>query len=128
MCAPVVPATVASGHFEIVTKAAGAGIGTIIRGGVAKGEPGEGQGQEERWAKFAEAGLGELLEEGESRTAFLLRFTLSHPDMNTTIVGTQNPEHLRENLRAVSKGPLPTDVYAEAKRRLAAAGVTPEAA
>ena len=114
-------------HETWITKAARAGIGTIIRGGVAKGEPGAGQGREERWAKFAEAGLDELREEGEGRTAFMLRFTLSHPDMHTTIVGTQNPEHLRENLKAAMAGPRPADVYDEAKRRLAAEGVAPEA-
>ena len=35
--------------------------------------------------------------------------------------GTSNPEHLRANVEAASRGPLPPDVYAEAKRRLAAA-------
>jgi aryl-alcohol dehydrogenase-like predicted oxidoreductase len=61
----------------------------------------------------------------ESRTAFLLRFTLSHPDAHTTIVGTLYPEHLQENIAAARKGPLPEDLYAEAKRRLDRAGVTP---
>ena len=69
---------------------------------------------------------GELREPGESRTAFLLRFTLSHPHCHTTIVGTLQPEHLQENLAIAQKGPLPADVYAEAKRRLDAVGVSPE--
>jgi len=68
------------------------------------------------------AGLDELRADGESRTAFLLRFTVSHPDMDTTIVGTLRPEHLAENVRAAEVGPLPPDVYAEAKRRLDAVG------
>ena len=55
----------------------------------------------------------------------MLRFTLSHPELDTTIVGTLNPEHLRENLAAAQAGPLPPDIYAEAKRRLAAAGSAP---
>jgi aryl-alcohol dehydrogenase-like predicted oxidoreductase len=81
-------------------------------------------GAEETWRSFQRAGLDVLLEEGESRTAFMLRFTLSHPDLHTTIVGTRNPDHLRENIRAAQKGPLPPDIYREAKRRLTGAGVT----
>ena len=57
-----------------------------------------------------------------SRTAFLLRFTLSHPALDTTIVGTSSVEHLRDNLAAAAAGPLPDDVLPEAKRRLDAAG------
>ena len=48
---------------------------------------------------------------------FLLRFTISHPDMHTTIVGTRNPEHLADNVAAASAGQLPADVYAAAKDR-----------
>jgi len=46
--------------------------------------------------------------------------------MDTTIVGTVNPAHLEANLAVLRKGPLPPDVYAEAKRRLAAAGFAPQ--
>ena len=58
----------------------------------------------------------------------MLRFTLSHPDVHTIIAGTQNAAHLRENVRSAQKGPLPSDVYEEAKRRLANVGLIPEAA
>jgi aryl-alcohol dehydrogenase-like predicted oxidoreductase len=108
-------------HEDAITKAAEAGAGTIIRGGVARGEPGEGLGNQDRWTTFEKANLDELREEGESRTAFLLRFTLSHPSLSTTIVGTLIPKHLEENIAIAEKGPLPSDVYAEAKRRLSAA-------
>ena len=113
-------------HENLITPPAESGAGVIIRGGVAKGEPGEGLGGEDRWGTFEKAGLDELLEPGESRTAFLLRFTLSHPHCHTTIVGTLNPEHLAENVAVASKGPLPADVYAEAKRRLHEAGERPQ--
>jgi aryl-alcohol dehydrogenase-like predicted oxidoreductase len=56
-----------------------------------------------------------------SATEFLLRFTITNPDVHTTIVGTLNPAHLHENIAAVLQGPLPTAVYNEAKRRLAVA-------
>ena len=113
-------------HEGWISGAAEAGIGTVIRGGVAKGEPGvSGVSRAENWRKFGEAKLDELREEGESRTAFMLRFTLAHPQMHTTIVGTQHPEHLKENVRTALRGPLPADVYAEAKRRLDGIGVRP---
>lgn len=112
-------------HEEWISRAAEAGIGTIIRGGVARGEVGVGLGNEDRWKKFEEAGLDDLRGPGESRTAFLLRFTLAHPDVQTIIVGTLYPEHLQENIAAVEQGPLPADVYEEAKRRLDQVGVAP---
>ena len=111
-------------HEPWITAAADGGAGTVIRGGVAKGKPGTGRGQDEVWGKFDEANLGDLLEAGESPTGFMLRFTLSHPDMHTTIVGTANPDHLNENVAVAKKGPLPKDVYEEAKRRLDGVGVT----
>lgn len=115
-------------HEGVIAQSASAGIGTIIRGGVAKGEPGvSGVPRQETWETFDHAGLGDLLESGESKTAFILRFTLSHADMHTTIVGTQNLVHLAENVRvATMSGPLPDDVYAEAKRRLDGVGETSE--
>ena len=56
----------------------------------------------------------------------MLRFTLSHPHTHTIIVGTTNAEHLQENIQAMRTGPLSPDIYAEAKRRLDAIGVTAE--
>lgn len=109
-----------------ISAAAQIGAGTIIRGGVARGAPEEaGLGNRNRWAIWDKAKLDELRAPGESRTGFLLRFTLSHPGMHTTIIGTLNPDHLAENVRYAEAGPLPADVYAEAKHRLDAAGEKP---
>ncbi len=105
-------------HEAIIGTAADAGAGVIVRGGVARGEPGSGRGNKEKWALWEAARLDELLEPGEGRTQFLLRFTNTHPGMSTNIVGTKSPEHLRENVEAARRGPLPADTYAEAKRRL----------
>jgi aryl-alcohol dehydrogenase-like predicted oxidoreductase len=105
-------------HEGVISEAAAHGAGTVIRGGVARGEPGAGNGEEDVWAAYERAGL-DALADGASRSEFMLRFTISHPALTTTIVGTLNPEHLAENVAAVKKGPLPEDVYAEAKRRLA---------
>lgn len=113
-------------HENVITQAAKSGAGVIIRGGVARGAPEEsGLGSKDRWVTWEKAKLDELLAPGETRTGFLLRFTLTHPHMATTIVGTLIPEHLDENLRFAAAGKLAPDVYEEAKKRLSAAGEKP---
>jgi aryl-alcohol dehydrogenase-like predicted oxidoreductase len=69
---------------------------------------------------WEQAALDDLLD-GMSRGEFMLRFTLSHPALDTTIVGTANVDHLEANLRTAEQGPLPDEVLNEAKRRLDAA-------
>lgn len=49
---------------------------------------------------------------------FMLRFTLSHPALSTTIVGTSNVDHLHGNVAIAEKGPLPDDVYEQVRERL----------
>src|SRR4029453_15217478 len=113
-------------HEEVIARAAAAGAGIIIRGGVARGAPGAwkrgyymlpGATMRERWEQ---ARLDELLN-GMSRLEFTLRFTLSNPDLDTTIVGTRDAGHLRDNIAAALKGPLPEGILREAKQRLDAA-------
>jgi aryl-alcohol dehydrogenase-like predicted oxidoreductase len=110
-------------HEEVITRAAAAGAGIIIRGGVARGAPTDwqrryymlpGATMRERWEQ---ARLDDLLN-GMSRLEFTLRFTLSNPDLDTTIVGTRDAGHLRDNIAAALKGPLPEDIVREAKQRL----------
>ena len=60
-----------------------------------------------------------------SRMEFMVRFALALPALDTTIVGTKNVDHLRDNVAAARKGPLSEDVVKEAKRRLEAAGSKP---
>ena len=105
-------------HEDWITRAAEAGAGIVIRGGVALGEPEVGLGKEEQWTRFEAEGLDDLRGPDESRTSFMLRFTLSHPHAQTVIVGTTNPAHLQENVEATLRGPLLPEVYAEAKSRL----------
>ena len=112
-------------HEALLETVVEAGAGILIRGGVALGEPGAGKGSPQQWSKFDQAALDELRQDGESRTAFMVRFTLTHPHTHTNIVGTTSPDHLRENVEAVLRGPLSSDLYAEAKRRLDAVGVSP---
>ena len=113
-------------HDALITCAARAEAGVIIRGGTARGtasaernftvEPlsSSGPSAQDRWET---ARFDELLD-GMSRHEFVLRFTISHPDVASTIVGTGNLEHLRDNIAIAARGPLPTDLYAEARSRL----------
>lgn len=109
-------------HEDLISQTQAGGAGVVIRGGAAKGGPGKEEGA--AWDKWQAVDLTDLLD-GGSRQEFILRFTITHPGMATTIVGTINPDHLRDNVAAVMKGALPADVYAEAKRRLEAGGLQP---
>lgn len=114
-------------HEDAIAAASAAGAGIVIRGGVARGAPTdwvrarENLPVRDRWEG---ARLDDLLD-GMSRQEFTLRFTLSNPDLDTTIVGTSSVDHLRQNIEAAGRGALPTGVYEEAKRRLAEAGSKP---
>jgi aryl-alcohol dehydrogenase-like predicted oxidoreductase len=119
-------------HEAAMAKATATGHGVIIRGGVARGAPTNWQGRtyymisaDDIKRRWDDAKLDELLADGQSRMEFTLRFTLSNPDLDMTIVGTKSVEHLHDNINATLKGPLPDDVMAEAKTRLAAAGSAP---
>jgi aryl-alcohol dehydrogenase-like predicted oxidoreductase len=117
-------------HDAWITAAAHAGAGTIVRGGVARGVMAtptldvEGQTEPSRksltrkWTLWQTARLAELLD-GASEAEFMVRATLAHDDLHTTIVGATSIEHLHANVTAASKGPLPVDVYREAKHRIA---------
>jgi aryl-alcohol dehydrogenase-like predicted oxidoreductase len=111
-------------HEALIAAAAQAGAGIVIRGGAAKGAPTEGKQDGVQWKRWQQVHLGDLLD-GMTAMEFILRFTFTHPDLHTNIVGTINPAHLQHNVDVLRQGPLPADVYAEAKRRLGAAGSTP---
>jgi aryl-alcohol dehydrogenase-like predicted oxidoreductase len=118
-------------HEDTIRAAAVAGSGTIIRGGVARGAPSVDDSTLARYPDFwrpmvearrdrwEHADLDDLLD-GMTPMEFMLRFTLSHPELHTTIVGTANRQHLANNVAVAQKGPLPPDVYETAKQRLAA--------
>ena len=111
-------------HEAIIAAAAAAGSGIVIRGGAAKGAPAEGKQAGLQWERWQAAKLEDLLGD-MTPIEFILRFTFTNPDLDTTIVGTANPAHLRANVEVLRQGPLPADLYAEAKRRLAVAGSAP---
>ena len=115
-------------HEDLIAEAADKGAGTLIRGGAARGAASE----EKNWRispLTQEPGLGQrnwetsgiedlLADAGMSTMEFVLRFTLSHPGLSTTIVGTANPAHLATNIATAEKGPLDAGLYEEAKKRL----------
>jgi aryl-alcohol dehydrogenase-like predicted oxidoreductase len=110
-------------HEDLITAAVAAGAGTLIRGGAARGAPAEDKGwaqgplglpEGEGQRRWDSSGVEEILGD-MGRLEFVLRFTLSHPGLSSTIVGTSNLEHLRSNVAVAEKGTLPPDLYAEAK-------------
>jgi aryl-alcohol dehydrogenase-like predicted oxidoreductase len=115
---------------ELIGAAAAAGAGVVVRGGVARGvaaatgDPVARSPEavraslQKRKQRLDQTKLDDLLE-GMAPMEFMLRFTLSHPDMHTTIVGTSSLDHLRANAAAARKGPLPPELYEAAKVRLA---------
>ena len=108
-------------HEQMIQDAADAGAGILIRGGIGLGH----RAHPDRDSTWERAGLEELAA-GMGRHAFVLRFTLAHPACHTTIVGTTSLDHMKANVAAALEGPLPADVYSEAKARLAGIGEVPE--
>jgi aryl-alcohol dehydrogenase-like predicted oxidoreductase len=114
-------------HEAAISAAAEAGAGIVIRGGASKGAPTPGKQRGLHWERWQRAKLDDLIGD-MTAMEFILRFTITNPDLDTTIVGTANPEHLHDNIAILQKGPLAPELYAEAKRRLAEAGSTPASA
>jgi aryl-alcohol dehydrogenase-like predicted oxidoreductase len=106
-------------HEAIIGDVAQAGGGVVIRSGVARGSPGKREG--DTWEAWQHAEIADLLAE-MSPMELVLRFTLSHPGVHTTIVGTSSLDHLRENVTAAHHGPLPLELYELARDRFAAVG------
>ncbi|MGV3486276.1 MAG: aldo/keto reductase [Planctomycetaceae bacterium] len=108
-------------HHEWITRAAETGAGIILRGGIAQGGPDaeiQRPALNEVWDR---AKLAELLTPGMTRAELILRYTLSHPHCQTTIVGTCNPQHLAANVAAAAAGPLAAELYEEITHRVSAA-------
>ena len=115
-------------HEDLITQAAATKAGTLIRGGAARGAASE----EKNWRtgplsqpsglgqrNWASSGIEDLIKDaGLTNMEFMLRFTLSHPGLSSTIVGTANPAHLAANIVTAERGPLPEDLYEEARKRL----------
>ena len=96
------------------------GIGTIVKRPIAnvvwaREEEPDDDFMGKPWQRARELPLAALA--GElSMVEFALRFALSHPDVDTILVGTTSEEHLAENLAFADKGPLADDVLERARR------------
>ncbi len=118
-------------HEDLITAAVNTGAGTLIRGGAARGAAADdknwstgpiGLAVREGQRRWQVSGVEDLLaDSGMPRMEFVLRFTLSHPGLSSTIVGTANPDHLSGNIAVAERGPLPDDLYEEARKRLRSA-------
>ena len=95
---------------DLMHDAARRGRGLIVRGLTNV--------KEDEWARWEQAKMDELLPPGCNRHQFLLRFGFAHAALCTSIPGTGSPDHLAQNLAAAEAGPLPDDLYKEARRRL----------
>jgi len=107
-------------HHDLISKAAETGAGIIVRGGIAQGGPDAEIQRPALNDVWTRARLDEVLPAGMMRSELILRYTLSHPHCDTTIVGTCNPQHLADNIAAVAKGPLLPDLYQQIASRIAA--------
>lgn len=119
-------------HEALMHEAVQRGAGIVIRGGVARGVIVKDESIINDYPAFLqssfrakrrlwqETNIDDLLD-GMTPMEFMLRFTISNPDMATTIVGTANPAHLEANVRVAAKGPLPPDLYDEARKRFSRA-------
>jgi aryl-alcohol dehydrogenase-like predicted oxidoreductase len=105
-------------HHQWMTRAAEQGAGIIVRGGIAKGGPDAVIQRDQLNAVWEKANLDELLNDGMSRAEMILRYTISHPHCDTTIVGTCDDDHFAENLRSVEQGALSSDLYQQITERV----------
>jgi len=105
-------------HRLEIALAAGTDAGTIIRGGIANGGPESSEAYDQTKQVWKNAHLDDLLEEGQMPAELILRYTLSHPDVDTVIVGTLDEKHLADNVQAAEFGPLPAEVYDQVTERV----------
>lgn len=105
-------------HHAWITRAADTGAGIIVRGGIAQGGPDAEIQRPALHDVWTRAGLDEVLPDGMKRAELILRYSLSHPRIDTVIVGTCNLDHLADNLAAAAQGPLPAQLYDEITRRI----------
>jgi len=97
-----------------IERAAGQGMAVFVRGSLAMGFATERAARFR--AKFPElqtelAGVErQLAEAGLDLREALLRFAAWYPGVTLVLSGTKHPEHLRGNVAAVNRGPLPEEI------------------
>lgn len=93
---------------EILPAAKAAGLGVIAKRPVANNAVGRAESPYSYADVYWDRAQQIEIPEGapEDPFALALRFTLSHDAIDTAIVGTNNPEHMRKNIETVGEGPL----------------------
>lgn len=114
-------------HERAISDAVASGAGVVTRGafGPDRASAALRPGRLE-WSVLDSPAVLEL-RDGMSPYEFMLRFTISHPDVTAAMVGTKRPSELASNIAAVSRGPLAPDVYERTKALLQSLGSSPEA-
>ena len=105
-------------HHDVINRTADTGAGIIIRGGIGRGGPEAEMIGSVPLDVWKQANLQDLCDDVKP-TELILRYTITHPNCHTTIVGTCSEEHLNDNLAAMAKGPLPDELYEEVRGRVA---------
>ena len=115
-------------HEDLIHEAAAKGAGIVIRGGLSRAIMIKDESVIDTFPPFLQSAfrarrklwqetkIDDLLD-GMTPMEFMLRFTISNPDLATTIIGTAHPDHRRSNAKVAEKGPLPADLYAEVCKR-----------
>jgi aryl-alcohol dehydrogenase-like predicted oxidoreductase len=93
---------VARPHETTIAQAGAAGAGIILRGTV-KPSYARVYGDDFWETVWEKAGLDDLIEDGEDRYRFMLRYAISHPDYSTAIIGTRSLDHLADNIATFGK-------------------------
>lgn len=106
-------------HLDAMRLATAQGAGVIVRGGIAKGGPDAEIQRPELNSVWEQARLDDFLDSRMTKSELILRYTLTVPQCDTTIVGTCNLEHLRSNVAAAEAGNLPDDLFQGITARVA---------
>jgi aryl-alcohol dehydrogenase-like predicted oxidoreductase len=111
------------GRFDVLPRAAAAGMGVIAKRPIANAAWIPRPPYDATRAGYAQQ-IESVLEKGplagapSDRIALFLGFTLAHEVIDTAIVGTGNPAHMRANLALVARClPLPRALIEELYRR-----------
>jgi len=95
-------------RYELLPAAKAQNMGVIIKRPIANGVWGAPSSPsayaDQYWDRFRQmAAMGPLPEAPEHRILLSLGFTFAHDEVDTAIVGTKNPGHLRTNIRWIER-------------------------
>lgn len=108
---------------KLFSQAKAQGMGIIVKRPIANGAWGATESPSryaDEYFRRAQAMLAEgpLNAAPDNRILLALGFTLAHPEVDTAIVGTQNPGHMQSNIRMVENDlPIDDGVIQELYRR-----------